>query len=262
MTNSISPIPLSRGECRIVLMRPRDPNNIGAAARAMKNFGLTDLAVVSPHPPVWEEVVSAVGALDLLTGATVVHTLAEALADRTLVIGTLDPTRIESRQLVETPAQLFAEPERSAERVALVFGPEKHGLTNEDLSHCHRWMSIPTQPHCPSMNLGQAVAICCYEWSRYSTPRSIDLSETPSTPSTPSTPAPQATIEVLLQRVILLLEEVEFLQPANGPAMTRRLRRALLRHRLTREEAEQLCAVLARTLRKLATDPPETFPEV
>lgn len=236
-------------DCRIVLVRPRDPNNIGAAARAMKNFGLNDLTVVSPYPPVWEEVVSAVGALDLLRQARLTETLAAALADRTLVIGTLDPTRVEFRQAVETPAQLFAEPEMARERVALVFGPEKHGLTNDDLSHCHRWMSIPTIPDCPSMNLGQAVAICCYEWALQSSKPSIP----PADP--PASPAPHATVEVLLQRAVLLLREVEFLLPGNEPALTRRLRRALLRHRLTREEAEQLCAVLSRTLRQLDSKP-------
>ena len=243
---SVSP-PTS--DCRIVLVRPRDPNNIGAAARAMKNFGLNDLTVVSPYPPVWEEVVSAVGALDLLRQARLTETLAAALADRTLVIGTLDPIRVELRQAVETPSQLFAEPEMGRERVALVFGPEKHGLTNDDLSHCHRWMSIPTLPDCPSMNLGQAVAICCYQWALQSLRPSI----LPADP--PASPAPQATVEVLLQRAVLLLREVEFLLPGNEPALTRRLRRALLRHRLTRDEAEQLCAVLSRTLRKLDSKP-------
>lgn len=237
----------SASDCRVVLVRPRDPNNIGAAARAMKNFGLHDLIVVSPYPPVWEEVVSAVGALDLLLQARVTETLAEALADRTLVIGTLDPTRVEFRQAVETPSQLFAQPAIARERLALVFGPEKHGLTNDDLSHCHRWMSIPTLPDCPSMNLGQAVAICCYEWALQSS-----SSSTPPADS-PSSPAPQATVEVLLQRALHLLREVEFLLPGNEPALTRRLRRALLRHRLTRDEAEQLCAVLSRTLRQLAS---------
>jgi tRNA/rRNA methyltransferase len=215
----------------------------------MKNFGLTDLTVVSPYPPVWEEVVSAVGALDLLSRAHVTETLAEALADRTLVIGTLDPTRVESRQAVEPPSLLFAEPEVPRERLALVFGPEKHGLTNEDLSHCHRWMSIPTLPDCPSMNLGQAVAICCYEWARQSSRSSFP----PVDP--PATLAPHATVEVLLRRALLLLREVEFLQPGNEPVLTRRLRRALLRHRLTRDEAEQLCAVLSRTLRQLDARP-------
>ena len=215
----------------------------------MKNFGLNDLTVVSPYPPVWEEVVSAVGALDLLRQARLTETIAAALADRTLVIGTLDPTRVEFRQAVETPRQLFAQPGMARERVALVFGPEKHGLTNEDLSHCHRWMSIPTLPDCPSMNLGQAVAICCYEWALQSPSSSVP----PAGPT--ASLAPQSTVEILLQRALLLLREVEFLLPGNEPALARRLRRALLRHRLTRDEAEQLCAVLSRTLRKLDSKP-------
>ena len=248
-SSSAASAPPPTSDCRIVLVRPRDPNNIGAAARAMKNFGLSELTVVSPYPPVWEEVVSAVGALDLLRRARLTETLAAALADRTLVIGTLDPTRVQFRQAVESPSQLFAEPEMGRDRVALVFGPEKNGLTNDDLSHCHRWMSIPTLPDCPSMNLGQAVAICCYEWALQSSRPSI----LPADP--PVSLAPQATVEVLLQRAVLLLRKVEFLLPVNEPALIRRLRRALLRHRLTREEAEQLCAVLSHTLRQLDSKP-------
>ena len=82
---------MSITDCSVVLIRPRDPNNIGAAARAMKNFGFRDRAIVSPHPPVWEEVVSAINAMDLVRSARVFDSLAEAVADRTLVIGTTDP---------------------------------------------------------------------------------------------------------------------------------------------------------------------------
>src|ERR1041385_4462197 len=104
--------------CAIVLVRPRNPNNIGAAARAMKNFGLADLVIVAPHPPIWEEARSAIGAEDLLARARVVETLAEALADRTLVIGTADHTRFSEEQTPLTPAMLRCGLNGSDERVS------------------------------------------------------------------------------------------------------------------------------------------------
>ena len=152
--------------CRIVLVRPRNPNNIGAAARAMKNFGFTDLTVVAPHAPVWDEAVSAVNAVDIIANARVVGSLIEAISDCTFVVGTVDRTRVESKQAIYTPADLSRDLQATDHRLAMVFGPEKNGLTTEDLSHCHRALSIPTRPLCPSMNLGQAVAVCCYELMR------------------------------------------------------------------------------------------------
>src|SRR5215510_1900510 len=100
---------MSLSNCRIVLVRPRDPNNIGAAARAMKNFGFTDLAVVTPHPPVWDEVTSAPNAADVLANARVVATLDEAISNCNLVVGTTDRTRIEEKQTVYTPFDLSSD---------------------------------------------------------------------------------------------------------------------------------------------------------
>src|SRR5262245_13255252 len=157
---------MASSSVRIVLVRPRDPNNIGAAARAMKNFGFTDLAVVTPYPPVWNEVVSAVNAEDVLTNTRVCESLDEAVADCNLVVATTDRTRVEEKQTVYTPLDLSRELSEADYNLALVFGSEKHGLTNDDLSRCHHVMSIPTEPGCPSMNLGQAVAVCCYELIR------------------------------------------------------------------------------------------------
>ena len=135
--------------CKIVLVRPRNPNNIGAVARAMKNFGLTDLWIVGPHPPVWDEVVSAVNATDVLAGARVVESVDQAIADCNLVVGTTDRTRVDEKQTVYTPVDLIRELRETSYNLALIFGSEKHGLTNEDLSRCHRLMSIPTQQDCP-----------------------------------------------------------------------------------------------------------------
>ncbi len=150
----------------IVLVSPRNPLNIGAAARAMANFGFARLAVVAPYAPHWREARSAVGAPELLASAAETETLAEAVAGCTLVVGTGTLTyRKPEQPVVPLPrmAPLVQRELASGGRVALVFGPEKHGLTRADLSYCHLLVEIPTAPAQPSMNLGQAVAVCLYE---------------------------------------------------------------------------------------------------
>jgi tRNA/rRNA methyltransferase len=229
--------------CKIVLVRPRDPNNIGAVARAMKNFGFTDLTVVTPHPPVWSEVVSAVNAEDVLNNASIVASLNEAIADCNLVVGATDRTRIEEKQTLYTPLDLSRELSVADFELALVFGSEKHGLTNEDLSRCHRVMSIPTEPNCPSMNLGQAVAVCCYELIREAAQAAI----VPRPAETATAGAVQAALRLSLEVLCM----TDFVLPGNEPDLTRRLRSSLLRLNLTRQDIEMLCGILSRIKRRL-----------
>jgi len=155
-----------RDRLDVVLVSPRNPLNIGAAARAMANFGFRRLAVVAPHAPPWREARSAVGAPELLAFAAETETLAEAVASCTLVAGTGSLTYRRPEQPVVPLPGLGPLVERELARggrLALVFGSEKHGLTRDDLSHCHLLVEIPTDPRQPSMNLGQAVAVCLYE---------------------------------------------------------------------------------------------------
>jgi tRNA/rRNA methyltransferase len=221
---------------KVVLVRPRDPNNIGAAARAMKNFGFSELWVVTPYPPVWEEVVSAVNATDVIAKARVVGSLAEAIADCTFVVGTADPRRVKPKPAIYTPADLSRDLQATAHRLALVFGSEKHGLRNEDLSHCHRLLSIPTRPDCPSMNLGQAVAVCCYELAR-------DQSPPPVAARNPE-PATAGEIETALQFALEVLRLSGFILPGDEPDLTLKLRRSLIRFDLTEREVKILCGAL------------------
>jgi len=155
-----------RGRVEVVLVSPRNPLNIGAVARAMANFGFSRLNVVAPFEAHWQEARSAVGAEKLLGVAKETATLAEAVGACTLVAGTgtLQFRKPEQRvvRLPELGPVVEAETERGG-RVALVFGPEKHGLTRVDLSHCHMLVEIPTDKRQPSMNLGQAAAVCLYE---------------------------------------------------------------------------------------------------
>lgn len=234
---------MSLSNCKIVLVRPRDPNNIGAVARAMKNFGFNDLAVVGVHPPNWDEVTSAPNATDLLANAHVFATLNEAIADCDLVIGTTDRTRVEQKQTVYTPFDLSRDLAETSYKLALVFGSEKHGLTNEDFSHCHRVMSIPSQPNCPSMNLGQAVAVCCYELIR-------DQAQAEILPRPAETATARAT-EEMVQLSLDVLRQLDFVLPGNESNLTQRIRGSLLRLHPTKYDIEMLCGILSRIRRRL-----------
>jgi tRNA/rRNA methyltransferase len=122
--------------------------------------------VVAPFAPVWREARSAVGAPELLLNAHEFATLAEAVAGCTLVAGTGSLTYRKPEQPVVALPQLGPQVNQELAhggRIALVFGPEKHGLTREDLAFCHILVEIPTDARQPSMNLGQAVAVCLYE---------------------------------------------------------------------------------------------------
>lgn len=229
--------------CKIVLVRPRDPNNIGAVARAMKNFGFANLTVVGVHSPNWDEVRSAVNAADVLANAHKCESLAEAVADCNLVIGTTDRTRVEDKQTVYTPFDLSRELAEASYDLALVFGSEKHGLTNDDLSHCHRVMSIPTLPNCPSMNLGQAVAICCYELIRNQAQTEISLR--------PAENATARATEEMLQLLLEVLHQIDFVLPGNEQALTQRIRGSLLRLQPAKYDIEMLCGILNRIKRGL-----------
>jgi len=153
---------------RVVLVAPRNPLNIGAAARALTNFGVSQLRLVNPYYVAFRQATSAVGATELLAKAVEYKTVGEAVADCSLVVGT---TAVGKRHLLqplrrlEQGARLIHKQLRSS-NVALLFGSEKRGLSNEDFSHCHWLMRIPTGEENISMNLGQAVAVCLYELAR------------------------------------------------------------------------------------------------
>lgn len=162
------PVPAEFDQLRVVLVDVRNPLNIGAAARAMSNFGFPLLRLVNPYEVAFRAARSAVGAAATLAAAEVYKTVAEAVADCSLVVGT---TAIGHRDLQHSlvPLEKGAKAIRShlaAGPCALLFGSEKFGLSNLDMSHCHWLMHIPTCDEHTSMNLGQAVAVCLYELKR------------------------------------------------------------------------------------------------
>jgi len=155
-------------------VRARNPNNIGAVARAMHDFGFRHLRVVNEYAVPFETARSAVDASEVLAGAAAFGSVAEAVADCSLVVGT---TAVGERAvqhplyvLKDAGGRIGEELGRDGARVALLFGSEKTGLSNDELSHCQWLLTIPMERHeevrHPSMNLGQAVAVCLYELVR------------------------------------------------------------------------------------------------
>lgn len=234
----------------VVLVSPRNPLNIGAVARAMANFGFTHLTVVAPYEPHWQETMSAaksaVGAEDLLRDAKRTETLAEAVADCTLVIGTGTLTYRKPEQPVISLPHLasFIEGKCAGDaRMALVFGPEKHGLTREDLSHCHVLVEIPTSPAQPSMNLGQAVAVCLYELAS----RKMNQDPAPTVPK-----AATAGSQELLAGLVEELMAASDYSPATMREANRHDLRLLLRRlALTDKDARRILGLLRRVLHRL-----------
>jgi len=151
---------------QIVLVNSRNPLNIGAAARAMSNFGFTHLRVVHPYAVAFRQAKSAVNAEPVLAAAEQFEQLPEAVAECSLVVGTTGGARRELPEPLyplEEAAEIVRAHLRSGSRVAVLFGSEKVGLSNQDLSHCQLLLRIPTRTETPSMNLGQAVAVVLYE---------------------------------------------------------------------------------------------------
>lgn len=235
-----------------VLAEPRNPLNIGAAARAMANFGLRRLMVVAPFDPTWREARSAIGAPELLQNAKSTECLAEAVANCTLAVGTGTLTyRKPEQKVVPLPelALLVSLELNRGGRVALVFGPEKHGLTRQDLSYCHILVEIPTDPLQPSMNLGQAVAVSLYELTRGAVPA-------PESP--PATPVSSVTSAASSARLDLLAGVIEEAMQAAGyspramqPVNRHDLRLLLRRLALTAHDTRRILGLFRRILWRL-----------
>jgi TrmH family RNA methyltransferase len=236
----------------VVLVRARNPNNIGAVARAMHDFGFRTLRLVNDYTVPFETARSAVDASEVMAGATMFASVAEAVADCTLVVGT---TAVGERALqhplhaLPAAAEAIRNDLAQAEhggRIAVLFGSEKTGLSNDELSHCNWLLTIPMQQHedirHPSMNLGQAVAVCLYELVRQ---RSAHA----------ETPAPTAALAGEVERMTLLLTEVlertgyTKRHPANCDEA--QIRRLVLRMSLTASDAPVWMGVLRQVLWKL-----------
>ena len=226
---------------RFVLVAPRHPGNIGATARAMCTMGFHELWLVAPesfpHP---EATALAAGASAVLASARVVPTLAAAVADCGLVYATSARARGEYYWPASTPRE--AAPRLVAAGVegaaALVFGPERTGLTNEDLAHCSGVVRIPSDPAYESLNLAQAVQVLAYEL------RCAGEAPAPAPPRAVAL-ASVAELEKLTAHLREVLTEVEFTDRAGGPNLLNRLARIFGRAELDQHEVNVLRGLLA-----------------
>ncbi|MEG9434515.1 RNA methyltransferase [Terriglobus sp. ADX1] len=231
----------------VVLVRARNPLNIGAVARAMSNFGFADLRVVNDYDLPFQDARSAIDAAPVLNTALQFGSVAEAVADCTLVYGT---TALGERRLLH-PVDMLRDAQTHVRdavttggRVAVLFGSEKTGLSADEMSHCHRLLTVPMHQSGVSMNLGQAAAVCLYELIRESA--------TPQRPLPPEA-MPANAEEIARMEAVLgeVLEESGYAHryPANMREVTHR--RMVRRMTLDRGDVDAWIGVLRQVLWKL-----------
>ena len=234
-----------RSGLRVVLVAPRNPLNIGAAARAMANFGFSRLRVVNPYEVAFREARSAVRAAPLLTAAEEFTNVGDAVADCRLVVGT---TSVGHREL-QHPLRRLEYGARLIRRhlaegpAALLFGSEKFGLSNEEMSHCHWLIRIPTVDLDRSMNLGQAVAVCLYELAR-------DPKAVAARPEKLKA-ASAVDVEQITAMLLEALEQSGYMNPLTSGSTKTKVRRLVRRLNLTARDAPVVLGMLRQILWKL-----------
>lgn len=224
-----------------MLVRPRNPLNIGAVARAMANFGFSDLVAVEPYEVSWRQARSGVGAQGVLRRARAAPGLDEALRGCHLALGaTSTRGRAPRRPVVCLPAlgEFLAGRLPPGGRLALVFGSEKTGLAGRDLQRCRAWLRVPTRPEAPSMNLGQAAAVAAYELARASLEKSLTAPREPP-------PTPEQT-EELVRLASGAFLKARYMHHMPEPTRRERLRSAFLRWNLTRGDSALLQGLFRR----------------
>jgi tRNA/rRNA methyltransferase len=229
---------------RVVLVAPRNPLNIGAAARAMSNFGFFELRLVNPYAVAFREAKSAVKAERVMREACEYTTLADAIADCSLVVGTTSrgPRALQHPlRRLERGGRLIAK-KLATQSVALLFGSEKFGLSNDDLSHCHWLLRIPTREEHGSMNLGQAAAVCLYEIIR----NAAGERKIPATP-----PARAEALERMTALLEELLDRSGYVHARGGESTHMKIRRLVRRLDLNAHDAEVWMGMLRQIRWKL-----------
>ena len=241
-------------------MNARNPLNIGAAARAMTNFGFSRLRVVNPFQVAFQEARSAVGASDLLARAEQYATVAEAVADCSLVVGT---TAVRHRELqhrlmpLEEGGSLIRQRLQSggvpSENIAVMFGSEKYGLSNDDLSHCHWLLHIRTDAAHISMNLGQAVAVCLYELAR-SAVAGTEVGTQLKPQIAGVNTATSEEVERITQMLFEALKLSGYVKPRTEGSTEEKVRRLIRRLSLRSQDAVAWQGMLHRIVLKLSRD--------
>jgi TrmH family RNA methyltransferase len=243
--NALQPDSPDLSHLIVVLVRPRNPLNIGAAARAMTNFGVQHLRVVNPFRLAFREARSAVGAAEVLKRAEEFTTLAEAVADCSVVVGT---TAVGDRTL-QQPLRRLGDEAASAVRatlengrVALLFGSEKTGLSNDNFSYCHWLLNIPTREENISMNLGQAVAVCLYELAR---------NVTSQVHATKTEPATGVQTQQISECLFEALRISGYVKPGTSAMFEKKARNLIVRFNLEAYDAKLLLGMIRQILWKL-----------
>ena len=229
----------------VILCNPQMGENIGAAARVMLNFGLTDLRLVNPRDGWPNERANAMssGALDKMPPVQVFDTLENAVADLHFILGTTARSRAMVKP-VYTPKSAIKEINsrtKQNQKSGILFGAERSGLFNDEIAACHGIITIPTNPEFSSLNLGQSVLLMAYEWMQQSmdTPDSITL-ETGD-----SFPAPLSEQENFLQRLENALDESGFFRSEEiKPSMRRNVRNIFTRADITDQELRTLHGII------------------
>ena len=226
---------------RIVLVEPAGPLNVGAIARVMKNLGLQHLVLVNPQcePLSVEAQVMAVHAVDVLEAAQQVATLPQALQGCTRAIATTARFRTLTTQMETPRTALPWLIEEQGLATALIFGPEYRGLSNEELNYAQRFVCIPSNPAYPSLNLAQAVAICCYELSQCT-----QLQPSADTYATTEDASFDA-IEGYYQQLEALLLKIAYLYPHTAASRMEKFRQMFNRAQLKNAEVAMLRGVLS-----------------
>ncbi|RDE19622.1 tRNA (cytosine(32)/uridine(32)-2'-O)-methyltransferase TrmJ [Motiliproteus coralliicola] len=241
---------------RIVLVNTSHPGNIGGVARAMKNMAISKLVLVDPKEfPSEKATARASGATDILESAEVVSTLEQALEGCQLVVGASARSRhipwpvVNPREMAQQVAAVQKESDAAVE-VALVFGREDRGLTNEELHRCHRHVHIPSNPDFSSLNLAAAVQVICYEL------RMAALAEDPASELNDVSrwgtawdieSATSDELERFFEHLEQALIEIDFLDPDNPRQLMTRLRRLYMRSHPDKVEIGILRGILTAT---------------
>ena len=237
---------------KIVLVNTSHPGNIGATARAMKNMGLSRLALVNPVEfPSGVAVGRAASALDVLEQAEVVNTLGEAIADCALVIGSSARSRSLPWPML-TPEQSAAKliKESQSAKVALVFGREDSGLNNEELQLCHFHVQIPASPEYSSLNLAAAVMVLCYEIRR-AVLRDEEADDKAEDEYWDQERATVEQVEYFYEHLERVLVEIDFHDPDNPRQLMQRMRRLFGRVRIDAMEMNILRGILTNIEHKI-----------
>lgn len=226
-----------------ILVKPRNPQNIGAAARAMGNFGFEDLRLVEPWDPTWQEAKSAVGASPILKKAKVFNTIEEAAANVNIIIAT---TALKNRKpfqeiLTLNKIESFLK-ENKDKKIAVLFGPEKTGLTSAEIDKADYILNIPTTAKVPSINLAQAVILCCWEFAKNNL-------KTPRKNTQKACSAKEK--QIALNNLILLFDKLDLPPILNKKICTQKIQKISAAKNFSKEEIFFINTITQKIIKKL-----------